>query len=60
MNLDALPSRQELDVATPDDAEVARLLDAYLARLEAGESPDPGSVLARFPTWPTSFAPTWP
>jgi serine/threonine protein kinase/tetratricopeptide (TPR) repeat protein len=49
MSRDQIPISDFADVATPEDAEVARVLDVYLAELEAGRLADPNRLLAEHP-----------
>ncbi len=49
MSGDELSLGNGVDSCTSDDAEVARVLDEYLAGLEAGRSADPGRLLAEHP-----------
>ena len=49
MSQTEIPSSPVADVATPDDSEVARVLDQYLAGIEAGRAADPERLLAEHP-----------
>jgi serine/threonine protein kinase len=49
MNLERMPSVDDADIAAADGTEVARVLDAYLAAIEAGQSEDPDRLLAEHP-----------
>ena len=49
MNRNELPIRDGADASSADDSEVARVLDAYLAGLEAGRPVNPRQLLAEHP-----------
>jgi serine/threonine-protein kinase len=49
MSRDEMPISDLAEVATSEDAEVARVLDAYLAELEAGRAAAPERLLAEHP-----------
>jgi serine/threonine-protein kinase len=49
MNRDEFTTSGDIDAAVSDDAEVAQVLDAYLAELEAGRPADPERLLAQHP-----------
>jgi serine/threonine protein kinase len=49
MSTDPLPPAGEPPAPTPEDEELARVLDGYLAELEAGRPADPAALLARHP-----------
>jgi serine/threonine protein kinase/tetratricopeptide (TPR) repeat protein len=49
MSRNQIPVSNVADAVTPDDAEVARVLDLYLAGIEAGRPADPERLLAEHP-----------
>jgi serine/threonine protein kinase/Flp pilus assembly protein TadD len=49
MTAESLPAARDLSRATPDDAELARVLDAYLAAAEAGQPLDAEALIAAHP-----------
>jgi hypothetical protein len=49
MSQNEFPVSDVADTAAPDDAEVAAVLDAYLAAIEAGRAADPERLLAEHP-----------
>ncbi len=49
MSRNEIPVSHVADAATPDDAEVAWVLDLYLAGIEAGRPADPERLLAEHP-----------
>ena len=49
MSRNDVPPSDVADAATPEDAEVARVLDLYLAGIEAGHSAEPGRLIADHP-----------
>ena len=49
MNANGFPSAQAPDGANEVEAELVRVLDAYLAEVEAGRPPDPQGLIAAHP-----------
>ena len=49
MRQNELPVSEVADTAAPEDAEVARVLDSYLAAIETGRPADPERLLAEHP-----------